>query len=156
MPTQPAHAPKNPPPAFWRWAVLVAISVAMFGNYYVYDSIAPVAESLQRLLGYSDTQIGTLNAIYSLPNIIVVLIGGVIVDRFGTRLSTLLFAIICSVGAVITAAPTIIAPLLFFSHDSPTFVGMAAGRLIFGLGAEARIGNTAASRKQPRAMNAAR
>ena len=103
MPTQPTLARKNPPPAIWRWAVLVAISVAMFGNYYVYDSIAPVADLLQKLLGYSDTQIGTLNAIYSLPNIVVVLIGGVIVDRFGTRLSTLIFAIICSIGAVVTA-----------------------------------------------------
>ena len=126
MATNPALARKNPPPAFWRWSVLVAISVAMFGNYYVYDSIAPVADSLQKLLGYSDTQIGTLNAIYSLPNIIVVLIGGVIVDRFGTRLSTLLFAIICSLGALVTAI-------------SPSFPVMAAGRLIFGLGAESMI-----------------
>jgi MFS family permease len=126
MSTHPALTSKNPPPAIWRWAVLVAISVAMFGNYYVYDSIAPVADSLQRLLGYTDTQIGTLNAIYSLPNIVVVLIGGVIVDRFGTRLSTLIFAIICSIGAVVTAV-------------SPSFPVMAAGRLIFGLGAESMI-----------------
>ena len=41
--------------------------------------------------------------IYSLPNIVVVLIGGVIVDRFGTRLSTLAFAVICSIGALVTA-----------------------------------------------------
>ncbi|HKH70219.1 MAG TPA: MFS transporter [Vicinamibacterales bacterium] len=122
----PALTVKNPPPAVWRWAVLVAISVAMFGNYYVYDSIGPVADSLQRLLGFTDTQIGTLNAIYSLPNIIVVLIGGVIVDRFGTRLSTLAFAIICMVGAIITAL-------------SPVFPVMAAGRLVFGLGAESMI-----------------
>jgi MFS family permease len=126
MTTNPALAVKNPPPAVWRWSVLVAISVAMFGNYYVYDSIAPVADSLQKLLGFSDTQIGTLNAIYSLPNIIVVLIGGVIVDRFGTRLSTLFFALICSGGAVVTAM-------------SPSFPVMAAGRLIFGLGAESMI-----------------
>jgi MFS family permease len=98
----------------------------MFGNYYVYDSIAPVADSLQRLLGYTDTQIGMLNAIYSMPNIVVVLIGGVIVDRFGTRLSTLFFAIVCSIGAVVTAI-------------SPSFPVMAAGRLIFGLGAESMI-----------------
>ena len=58
----PALAVKNPPPAVWRWSVLVAISVAMFGNYYVYDSIAPVADLLQKLLGFTDTQIGTLNA----------------------------------------------------------------------------------------------
>ena len=122
----PAIAPKNPPPAVWRWAVLVAISIAMFGNYYVYDSIGPVADSLQRHLGFTDTQIGTLNAIYSFPNIIMVLVGGVIVDRFGTRLSTLAFALICLVGAIITAI-------------SPLFPVMAAGRLIFGLGAESMI-----------------
>src|SRR5262245_33735933 len=101
----------------------------MFGNYYVYDSIAPVADSLQKLLGYSDTQIGTLNAIYSLPNIIVVLIGGVIVDRFGTRLSTLIFATISSIGAFVTAA-------LPFESFFGSFPVMAAGRLLFGLGAE--------------------
>src|SRR5678815_2894429 len=126
MTMNPAVTVKNPPPAIWRWSVLVAISVAMFGNYYVYDSIAPVADLLQKTLGFTDTQIGTLNAIYSLPNIVVVLIGGVIVDRFGTRLSTLLFAIICSIGAAITAI-------------SPSFPVMAAGRLVFGLGAESMI-----------------
>ena len=41
------------------------------------------------MLGFTDTQIGTLNAIYSFPNIVMVLVGGIIVDRFGTRLSTL-------------------------------------------------------------------
>src|SRR5262245_8596140 len=101
--TSPVPIFKNPPPAAWRWAALIAISVAMFGNYYAYDSIGPVADSLQRLLGYSDTQIGTLNAIYSFPNIIMVLIGGVIVDRIGTAPSTLAFAIICAIGAFLTA-----------------------------------------------------
>jgi len=98
----------------------------MFGNYYAYDSVGPVADLLQRQLGYTDTQIGTLNAIYSFPNIIMVLIGGLIVDRFGTRLSTLLFAIVCTIGAVLTAI-------------SPLFPVMAAGRLVFGLGAESMI-----------------
>jgi MFS family permease len=126
MTINPALAVKNPPPAVWRWSVLVAISVAMFGNYYVYDSVAPIADLLQKLLGFSDTQIGRLNSIYHFPNIVVVLIGGVIVDRFGTRLSTLIFAIICSIGAVVTAV-------------SPAFPVMAAGRLIFGLGAESMI-----------------
>jgi len=98
----------------------------MFGNYYTYDSVAPIADLLQRQLGFSDTQIGTLNAIYSAPNVIMVLIGGIIVDRFGTRLSTLVFAIICLSGAVLTAV-------------SPLFPVMALGRLLFGLGAESMI-----------------
>jgi MFS family permease len=126
MTSPAATLPANPPTAAWRWGVLVAISVAMFGNYYVYDSIGPVADSLQRLLGFTDTQIGSLNGIYHFPNIVVVLIGGVIVDRFGTRLSTLIFAIICLIGALLTAM-------------SPLFPVMAAGRLVFGLGAESMI-----------------
>ena len=116
----------NPPTAAWRWAALTALSVAMFGNYYTYDAVAPVADMLQKSLGFTDTQIGALNAIYSFPNIIMVLVGGIIVDRFGTKLSTLLFAIVCLIGAVLTAATGI-------------FPVMAAGRLIFGLGAESMI-----------------
>jgi MFS family permease len=116
----------NPPPALWRWTMLIVVSAAMFGNYYAYDSIGPVADALQRTLGFSDTQIGTLNAIYSLPNIVMVLVGGIIVDRFGTRLSTLVFSLICAVGALVTAA-------------SPLFPVMATGRLLFGLGAESMI-----------------
>lgn len=115
-----------PPPASIRWTVLVLISLAMFGNYYAYDAVGPLADLLQQLLGFSDTQIGTLNAIYSFPNILMVLIGGIIVDRLGARFAVLLFAVICLVGAIVTAC-------------SPSFVVMAIGRLIFGLGAESLI-----------------
>ncbi len=115
-----------PPPASARWTVLVLVSVAMFGNYYVYDAIGPLADHLQRLLGFTDTQIGTLNAIYSFPNILMVLIGGIIVDRIGTRRATFVFTAICLAGATITALS---------SH----FAVMALGRLIFGLGAESMI-----------------
>jgi MFS family permease len=106
--------------------MLIAVSVAMFGNYYAYDSIGPVADALQRILNYTDTQIGTLNAIYSFPNIVMVLIGGIIIDRFGAARATLVFATIQAIGAAITAM-------------SPLFPVMAAGRLIFGIGAESMI-----------------
>ncbi len=117
---------KPPPPPAVRWAVLLFVSLAMFGNYYVYDSIAPLAGILGGELGFSDTQIGSLNAIYSLPNVVMVLIGGVLVDRCGTRTATLGFALICFSGALLTAA-------------APSFGTMALGRLLFGLGAESLI-----------------
>ena len=49
------------------WLVFALAAAAAFGNAYVYDSIGPVADLLQRQLGFADTQIGMLNAIYSLP-----------------------------------------------------------------------------------------
>ena len=109
-----------------RLWVLTLLSLLMFGNYYVYDVIGPVAEQLDRELGFSDTQIGALNAIYSLPNIFLVLIGGMIVDRFGAARVTLWTTALCLAGAILTAS-------------RGEFVTMAAGRLLFGLGSETML-----------------
>ncbi len=119
-------AKKEPSPIF-RWTVLLFISLAMFGNYYVYDSISPLADLLKVQLGFSDSNIGLLNAIYSFPNIIMVLIGGIIIDRIGAKKASLLFSSLCMVGTAMTA----------FSGGE-IFL-MAGGRLVFGLGAESLI-----------------
>ncbi len=103
--------------------MLALVSIANFGNFYVYDSIGPVADLLQRERGFSDTQIGMLNAIYSLPNIVLLLVGGWMVDRFGAGRMMAATAALCCCGALLTALGT-------------GFTGMAAGRLVFGIGAE--------------------
>jgi MFS family permease len=117
---------RRPPPPFFRWAVLVFVSLAMFGNYYVYDCIAPVADLLSKQLGFSDSNIGLLQAIYSFPNLIMVLIGGYLVDRIGARKAIFLFGTTCLIGAIVTVL-------------SGHLVPMATGRLIFGVGAESLI-----------------
>lgn len=40
--------------------MLALVSLANYANFYVYDSIGPVAELLQRQRGFSDSQIGML------------------------------------------------------------------------------------------------
>ena len=47
------------------WTVCLLLAAAMYGNFYVYDAIGPLADLLQRQRGFSDTQIGMLNAIYN-------------------------------------------------------------------------------------------
>src|SRR5256885_5242810 len=84
-------AERQQPTRFYRWMVLVFVSLAMFGNYYVYDCIAPVADLLARQLGFSDSNIGLLQAIYSIPNVFMVLIGGDGVDRLATRKAIFIF-----------------------------------------------------------------
>lgn len=105
------------------WVILALVSASLFGNFYVYDSIGPVAELLQTQRGFSDTQIGMLNAIYSLPNVVLVLVGGVLSDRFGAGRMTMWTAGICLAGAALTAW-------------GPGYEWMAGGRLLFGIGAE--------------------
>jgi MFS family permease len=121
-----AMALRPEPPRVYRWVVLVLISLAMFGNYYIYDAISPLADVLVHQLHFTDSNIGLLQGIYSVPNIFMVLIGGFIIDRLGTKKSTFIFALLCLIGAVITASSA----ALFY---------MAAGRLVFGLGAESLI-----------------
>jgi MFS family permease len=116
-------APASKPSFTVQALMFIGAALVMLGNYYIYDSIGPVAEQLSRQLGYSDTQIGTLNAIYSFPNIFLVVIGGVLVDRFSARGMVLATTALCLVGAVITAL-------------GARFPVMAAGRLLFGIGSE--------------------
>lgn len=136
---------QNPVPFAVRWGVLVLVSLSMFGNYYVYDSIAPIADLLASQLKFTDSDIGLLQGIYSVPNIIMVLIGGVIIDRIGTVKSITLFALLCFAGAVVTVATEQLAFVgglfrgIFGTDISNELVVMSLGRLIFGLGAESLI-----------------
>jgi MFS family permease len=98
----------------------------MFGNYYVYDCIAPIADLLVKQLGFSESNIGLLQAIYSIPNVLMVVIGGYVVDRIGTRKAIFIFGTLCFLGAGVTCL-------------SPALSVMATGRLFFGLGAESLI-----------------
>jgi MFS family permease len=117
---------KPSPPALFRWIILFFISVAMFGNYYIYDSISPLADVLKSQLKFTDSDIGLLQGIYSFPNIIMVLIGGFIIDRIGPKKSALIFSFFVFTGALVTML------------KGNIFV-MATGRLIFGLGAESMV-----------------
>ena len=117
---------RQEPTRLYRWMVLIFVSLAMFGNYYVYDCIAPIADLLAKQLGFSDSNIGLLQAIYSIPNVFMVLIGGYVVDRIGTRKAILIFGTLCFAGSVVTVL-------------SGQLSVMATGRLIFGLGAESLI-----------------
>src|SRR6202162_5050409 len=111
------------PSRFYRWMVLIFVSIAMFGNYYVYDALSPLADVLKQQLGFTDSNIGLLQAIYSFPNIFTVVIGGFIIDRIGLRKSLMIFGVLCVLGPAITAA-------------SGKLSLMCIGRLVFGMGAE--------------------
>lgn len=111
------------PSRLYRWLVLIFVSLAMFGSYYAYDALSPLADVLKQQLGFSDVDIGFLQFMYSFPNIFTVVIGGFIIDRMGLRKALMIFAVLSFVGPAITAATGHLAL-------------MSTGRLIFGMGAE--------------------
>src|SRR5215470_19391195 len=120
------EAVRQEPSRVYRWMVLVFISVAMGGNYYIYDSINPLERIFIDRLGFSATAFGWLNASYSVAAVLTLLIGGIVIDRIGTKKALTFFGALCLVGAAITAA-----------RGNP--VVMITGRTVLGLGAESMI-----------------
>jgi len=121
------HETSRPqPPVSYRWAVLIFVSVAMGGNYYIYDSINPLERIFIDHLGFSATQFGWLNASYSVAAVLTLLIGGIIIDRIGTKKAMTAFCVLCLLGAALTAA----------KGEARL---MIAGRTVLGLGAESMI-----------------
>src|SRR6202167_78249 len=92
------------PSRLYRWTVLLFVSLAMGGNYYIYDSINPLERVFIDKLGFSATAFGWLNSSYSVAAVLTLLIGGIIIDRIGTKKAFTVFAAFCLCGAALTAA----------------------------------------------------
>ncbi|RUO34237.1 MFS transporter [Aliidiomarina sanyensis] len=123
------HSESNslpPPSPMYRWLVLLFVSLAMFGNYYVYDSLWPVVDLMREQLGFSYQQIGWLSTAYNIAALCVLLIGGYIIDRWGTKKAITFFALVCLAAAALTAV-------------SSRFEVILAGRFLLGIGAEPLI-----------------
>src|SRR3954469_6343623 len=114
------------PSKTYRWVVLFFVSMTMFGNYYLYDSIAPVADLLKSQLGFTDQMIGRLYSIYSYAAVATLFFGGILIDRLGTKKAITLFGLLCAIAGLLTAV-------------SSNFHIMLVGRFILGVGAESLI-----------------
>src|SRR5690554_4450775 len=118
--------PAQQPSRLTRWLVLLFVSLAMFGNYYIFDALSPVVDLLQSDLGFTYKQIGWLWSAYNVAAVCVLLIGGYVIDRFGTKKAITFFAFVCLGAAALRAA-------------FPYFETMLAGQILLGLGAEPLI-----------------
>ncbi len=103
-----------------RWLVLAVAALAVSSSYYESDVIGSVADLLGRQRNFSQSQIGMLNAAIYYPNILLALVNGVMIDRFGASRVALWSAAIGVAGAALTAV------------GEPYGV-MVAGRVLFGI-----------------------
>jgi MFS family permease len=125
-----ARTPAHPSPApSYRWLVLLACSVAMFGNYYVFDALYPVFPLLESTFRFTGEQEGLLDTAYNVAALLTLIGGGVLIDRLGTAKSAVLFAFIGASGGVLIAVMPVLVP-------SAPAAGMMAGRFVLGVGSE--------------------
>lgn len=129
-PSQPAAA--GPTPVFhpsrrpYRFTILFVVAMLIYGSYFAFDSIGAIAPELIRELGLDRATIGNLYSMYSMAAIPVVFLGGILTDRLGLRLASLLFNTLVVLGSAVVALSRSVSGLYF-------------GRIIFGAGSEALI-----------------
>ena len=114
-----------------RWLVLLCSCLVAIGNCYSYDIPAALYSRLYDAMisssnHYSfETYFNLLYTCYSVPNVILPLFGGKIVDQFGA-LSTILFTTIVLIGQT----------LFTIGVEQRLWWVMLLGRTVYGLGGE--------------------
>jgi len=124
--TVPSAGFFHPTRPIYRFVNLLAISSLSFGSYFAYDIIGAIAPSLIDELKAARATVGTMNTMYSIAAILVVLFGGMLIDRLGTRKASIIFSALVLAGAIIVWQAKSI-PLIFL------------GRFVFGAGSEPLI-----------------
>ncbi len=137
---------------FWfRWGMLFLVSLVMAANYYFYDALTPIKSVLSEHLGFSSTDYGIVQGFYAFPNtfLLMAILGGIILDRIGIRITGTVFVTFMMIGAWLTlygasgiynnGGPGYTFMGSFLKQFSPAVKMMALGMLFFGLGAETSI-----------------
>ncbi|MBP1639765.1 MAG: major facilitator superfamily 1 [Bacteroidetes bacterium] len=86
-----------------RWLVLMLVSFTMMCMYYLTDAMAPLQQYLQADLHWSATEYGLFTSGYGWFNVFLLMLvfGGMILDKLGTRFTGILAILIMLVGALI-------------------------------------------------------
>jgi MFS family permease len=114
---------------WWRWAILLIVSLVMFGSYYIYDALSPINDFIQQDMGVDNARFGLLFSFYALPNLLFLLVvAGFLLDRLGIRKAGTFYVFLILIGSLITSLGA-----------GKSFVIMLIGRMVFGFGSEATL-----------------
>ena len=123
-----------------RWGALFIVAFTMMAAYYVNDVMAPLKSMLEEDLRWSSSDFGIFTGAYSFLNVFLLMLiwGGLILDRFGIRFTGKLAVVLMVLGTsmeyyAITALGGTQDILLGLKID---VLIASAGYSIFGVGAE--------------------
>ena len=117
-----------------RWLMLVLISMLIFATYWFQDFFGGLKGLMESEMGFTSEEFGRLIGLTTIANLFgMIIIGGIVLDKWGVRMAGLLFGALAAVGASITA----LAANGFFGEDHNTqLTMMIIGRVLFGSGLE--------------------
>ena len=86
-----------------RWSALFIVSFTMMCGYFLTDIMAPLAGLLEAQFGWSRAEYGTFTSSYGWFNVFLLMLifGGIILDKLGVRLTGLGAALVMVVGTAL-------------------------------------------------------
>lgn len=128
-----------------RWAVLLIVSLTMMFGYFLNDAMAPLMTALQSDMGWTASDYGFFNSSYSWLNVfcLMLIFGGIILDKTGARFTGTFSCALMVVGAAIKyiAVQYVPGPLAdpnhmaLFGHHQQVFIA-CIGFAVFAMGYE--------------------
>lgn len=123
-----------------RWSALGIVSFTMMAAYFVNDVMAPLKSMLEAQLDWTSRDFGFFTGAYSFLNVFLLMLiwGGLMLDRFGIRLTGRLATILMVAGAGMQyygLTGTFLPETQFLGYKVGVFIA-SAGYSIFGVGAE--------------------
>jgi MFS family permease len=117
-----------------RWMILIMVSALMFATYWFQDFLSGLKPLMESQMGISSSQFGTIIGMTTIANMFgMIIVGGIILDKWGIRLTAFIFGSVAVLGGVIMA----LGANGFFSADpSGQLTTMIVGRVFFGIGLE--------------------
>jgi uncharacterized membrane protein YeiB len=127
-----------------RWTALAVVAFTMLCGYYLTDVMAPLKGLLEGQLHWDSSEYGFFTSAYGWFNVflLMLLVGGIILDKMGVRFTGLMAAIIMVIGTAVkywaVSTHTLdnqVWHLIFWDVKAQVFMA-AIGFAIFGVGVE--------------------
>ncbi|KAK4511303.1 uncharacterized protein ATC70_012518 [Mucor velutinosus] len=110
----------------WQYKLIALVTALLFplGAHFSQSALSAMKSPIKTNLGINNTQYGVISSSVSIINTVFPILGGILVDVFGSVWGTLAINIVVIIGSLLTA----------IAAKYNSFGLMVAGRVIFGIG----------------------
>ncbi len=117
-----------------RWLVMFLISGLTFATYYFQDFYSGLKGLIETDFGFTSEEFGRMIGLTTIANVFgMIIIGGIILDKWGIRLAGIAFGSLAVLGGLVSA---LTAAGYFGTDKSTMLTGLIIGRVMFGSGLE--------------------
>ena len=81
-----------------RWLMLLISCLFVVPNYFCYDNPAAVETYIESEFDKTPSEYGFLYSVYAIPNTILPLVGGFLLDKMGVRFCLIIFSLTLCLG----------------------------------------------------------